>query len=149
MNIEYKHDMTSSLLIISSRYISPLLLVLSLIVLYRGHNLPGGGFIGGLIAASSVLLLAIAEGWGKTERGLPVQPMTLMAIGLGLAGVSGFFGIISGGVFMEGVWLPFVELPLLGKVKLGTPFLFDIGVYLVVIGFTLKCAHSLATEEEV
>jgi len=139
--------MTSSLLIISSRYISPLLLVLSLIVLYRGHNLPGGGFIGGLIAASSVLLLAIAQGWEKTEKRLPCQPMTLMAIGLALAGASGFIGIAFGGVFMQGVWLPFFELPLLGKVKLGTPLLFDVGVYLVVIGFTLKCAHALATEE--
>ncbi len=140
--------MISSLLIISSRYISPLLLVLSLIVLYRGHNLPGGGFIGGLIAASAILLLAIAEGWGKTERRLPIQPMTLMAIGLALAAGSGFFGMINGGMFMQGVWLPFFELPLLGKVKLGTPLLFDVGVYFVVIGFTLKCAHALATEGE-
>lgn len=140
--------MTSTLLIIASRYICPLLLVLSFIVLYRGHNLPGGGFIGGLIAASSVLLMAIAQGWDKTENRLPLQPMTLMAIGLAMAGASGFFGIAYGGAFMQGVWLPFFELPLLGKVKLGTPLLFDIGVYLVVIGFTLKCAHALATEEE-
>lgn len=139
--------MTSTLLIIASRYISPLLLMLSLIVLYRGHNLTGGGFIGGLIAAASVLLLAIAEGWDKTESRLPLQPMTLMTIGLAIAGVGGFIGIAYGGAFMQGIWLPFFELPLLGKVKLGTPLLFDIGVYLVVIGFTLKCAHALATEE--
>lgn len=140
--------MTSIILIISSRYISPLLVVLSLVVLYRGHNLPGGGFIGGLIAASAVLLLALAEGWERTERRLPIQPMWLMAIGLALAAGSGFFGLAAGGVFMQGVWLPFFEVPLLGKIKLGTPLLFDVGVYLVVIGFTLKCAHALATEEE-
>lgn len=94
--------MTSILLIISSRYISPLLLVLSLIVLYRGHNFPGGGFIGGLIATSSVLLLAIAQGGDKAENRLPLQPMTLMAIGLALAGVSGVISIAFGGVFMQG-----------------------------------------------
>jgi len=140
--------MTSTLLIISSRYITPLLLLLSLVVLYRGHNLPGGGFIGGLIAASAVLLLAISVGWHKTERRLPIQPMWLMVWGLAIAMGSGLFGLAAGGMFMQGVWLPFFELPILGKVKLGTPLLFDVGVYLVVIGFTLKCAHALATEKE-
>lgn len=139
--------MPSLLLLISSRFISPMLLILSLIVLYRGHNLPGGGFIGGLIAASAVLLIAIGDGWEKTERLLPIQSMPLMVIGLSLAIVSGLFGIAADGVFMQGVWLPFFELPLIGKVKLGTPLLFDVGVFLVVIGFTLKCAHALATED--
>lgn len=140
--------MNSVLISISSRHISPLLIVLSLIVLYRGHNLPGGGFIGGLIAASAILLLAIADGWNQTERRLFIQPLWLMIIGIAMAAASGFFGLFTGGVFMQGLWLPPFDLPLLGKVKLGTPLLFDIGVYFTVIGFTLKCAHALANENE-
>ena len=140
--------MNSVLLKISTRYLVPLLWILSIIVLYRGHNLPGGGFIGGLIGASAVLLMALAEGWGYTKSRFSYQPITIMMIGLAVAAASGFFGMAAGGVFLQGVWLPFFDAPLLGKVKLGTPLLFDVGVYFVVIGFTIKCAEALGTEGE-
>lgn len=140
--------MNSTLLNTATRYVGPLLLILSLVLLYRGHNLPGGGFIGGLMAASSVILLAYARGWSEAEKSLPIDPMVLMASGLLLAMLSGLPGILTGGAFMEGIWLPFFKAPLLGKVKLGTPLLFDIGVYLAVIGFTIKCALALGTHSE-
>jgi len=140
--------MYSALLVISSRYLFWLLMLLSLVVLYRGHNLPGGGFIGGLIAASAVLVVALSAGWEKAVTSLPVEPLTLIVVGLFTAIISAFIGPLSGIGFMEGVWMPFFDLPLLGKVKLGTPLLFDVGVYLTVIGFTLKCAHALGTEGE-
>jgi len=139
--------MPSAILEISSRYLSTLLFLLSLVMLYRGHNLPGGGFAGGLIAASAVLVLALAKGWDYAEKKLPVSPLTLIILGLATAIGSGFFAVIGGSAFMHGVWLPFFELPLLGKVKLGTPLVFDVGVYLVVVGFTVKCAHTLGTED--
>lgn len=140
--------MNSVLLKTATRYVGPLLLALSLTLLYRGHNLPGGGFIGGLMAASSIILLAYARGWVEVDEGLSIDPLMLMASGLLLAMLSGLPGILSGGAYMEGHWLPFFKVPLLGKVKLGTPLLFDIGVYLVVIGFTVKCALSLGTHNE-
>lgn len=140
--------MNSMLLNMAARYISPLLLTLSLILLYRGHNLPGGGFIGGLVAASAVILNAYSRGWTEVDKSLPIDPLFLMASGLALAMFSGLPGIFLGGVFMEGLWLPPFKVFLLGKVKLGTPLLFDIGVYLVVIGFTVKCALSLGTHNE-
>lgn len=140
--------MNSILLNTVTRYVGPLLLILSLMLLYRGHNFPGGGFIGGLMAASLVILLAYSKGWTETERSLPFDPLILMASGLALAMLSGLPGIFTGGAYMEGVWLPFFKAPLLGKVKLGTPLLFDIGVYLAVIGFTIKCALALGTHNE-
>lgn len=140
--------MYSALLVIASRYLYWLLLVLSLIVLYRGHNLPGGGFIGGLIAASAVLVVALSAGWDDADRLLPIRPLNLIVLGLSTAIVSAFIGPLTGAGFMEGVWLPFFDMPLLGKVKLGTPLLFDVGVYLTVIGFSLKCAQALGMEEE-
>ena len=140
--------MNSILLNTATRYVGPLLIILSLLLLYRGHNFPGGGFIGGLMAAASVILFAYARGWTETEKSLPIDPMVVMASGLTLAMLSGLPGILSGGVFMEGKWLPFFKAPLLGKVKLGTPLLFDIGVYLAVIGFTIKCALALGTHSE-
>ena len=137
--------MNSLLLNTATRYIIPLLLALSLVLLYRGHNLPGGGFIGGLMAASAVILRAYTCGWDGVEKRLLVDPLLLMTIGLAVAAISGFFGVFAGHPFMTGLWLPTFELPLLGKVKLGTPLLFDIGVYFGVIGFTLKCALALGT----
>ena len=140
--------MNSLLLNTAARYVGPLLFVLSLILLYRGHNLPGGGFIGGLMAASAVILNAYARGWSELEQNLSFDPLFLMASGLTLAMVSGLFGIFLGDAFMQGIWLPPFNLALVGKVKLGTPLLFDIGVYLVVVGFTVKCALSLGTYNE-
>jgi len=138
----------SVLLTAATRYVGPLLLVLSLMLLYRGHNLPGGGFIGGLMAAAAIILSAYARGWSEAEKRLPIEPLFLMASGLALAMVSGVIGIAFGDAYMQGLWLKPFSVPLVGKVKLGTPLLFDIGVYLVVIGFTVKCALALGTHNE-
>ena len=140
--------MNSVLLTTATRYVEPLLVILSLILLYRGHNLPGGGFIGGLMAASAVILFAYARGWFEAEKRLPIEPLFLVVLGLALAMMSGVVGIMFGDAYLQGLWLPPFELPLIGKVKLGTPLLFDIGVYLTVIGFTVKCALAFGTYNE-
>ena len=132
------------ILIQASRILFPTLLVLSLIVLYRGHNLPGGGFIGGLMAATAFILMGISRSMEQAKRGLRIDPVVLMAVGLLVALVSGLPGILAGAPFMTGQWLPGFSLPLIGKVHLGTPLVFDVGVYLVVIGFTLHTTFSLA-----
>jgi len=86
----------------------------------------------------------MAEGVPAARRSLRVEPLTLIALGLLLGGLSGFLGIFAGAPFLTGYWLPTFELPLMGSIHLGTPLLFDIGVYLAVIGFTLKSAFILA-----
>lgn len=125
----------------------PMLLVLSIIVLYRGHNLPGGGFIGGLIGASSALFamlygakVAAPGGWLRRNAGL------LTAVGLAIAVVSGLFGGLEGSPFLTGLWLPTFSLPLLGTVHLGTPLLFDVGVFMTVAGFTLCTVFALSAD---
>lgn len=131
----------------AARRIQPVMLIISFIVLIRGHNEPGGGFIGGLIAAGGYVLLALSVGSAKLHDSLPVSPPALMGFGLIAAIGSGFFALVNGGSFMEGQW---IELKILSdfKVKLGTPLLFDVGVYLVVIGFTLKVMIALMEEWE-
>jgi len=136
----------ATVLSIAARYLSPLLLGLSLVVLYRGHNLPGGGFIGGLIAASAWLLPALADGWERVEARWIMGPQQLIVLGLAVAFLSAVPAVFTGQPFFTGLWLPAWEAPLLGKVKLGTPLLFDLGVYLTVTGFTLRCALSLGKE---
>ena len=122
------------------------LVLLSLMVLYRGHNLPGGGFIGGLIAASGVLLVVLARGWHGIERTWWPNPLSLLATGLAVTVTSGGIGLVTGRDFLSALWLSSLQVPVLGIVKLGTPILFDLGVYLVVLGFTLKCAQALGEE---
>jgi multicomponent Na+:H+ antiporter subunit B len=135
--------MDSVILRTATRFLYPLLILLSLVVLYRGHNLPGGGFIGGLIAASAVMLRALAVGWDEIKASKILNPIALMQYGLIIASFSCLLSLVVGNVFLEAVWLPTWYLPLLGKVKLGTPIVFDIGVYMVVLGFALLCAKSL------
>lgn len=136
------------LLQVSTRLMCPALFVLSLIILYRGHNLPGGGFIGGLMAASSIIMLALAFGWASALKRVPMDPLIIMTIGMAVALISGLPGYISGDPFMAGRWLPAIEAPVIGKIKLGTPLLFDVGVYLTVLGFTVKCALAMGTHLE-
>jgi multicomponent Na+:H+ antiporter subunit B len=115
----------------TTRVLTPLLVAFSLFVLLRGHNEPGGGFIGGLLAVAGFALYALAFDDDAAKRLIRVPPRILAAVGLLLAAGSGCLAWLGGGVFLEGVWLP-VEFP--AELKLGTVLLFDIGVYLVVIG---------------
>lgn len=128
----------------ASRILFPALLLLSLVVLYRGHNLPGGGFIGGLLAATAFILVGLGDSMECAKAKLRIEPVKLMTLGLLVAIVSGLPGLLRGAAFMTGEWLPGFSLPLIGKVHLGTPLVFDIGVYMVVIGFALHTTFSLA-----
>ncbi len=135
--------MDSVILRTVTRFLYPLLIILSLVVLYRGHNLPGGGFIGGLIAASAVMLRVLAVGWDEIRASRFLKPLTLMQSGLILACLSALLGLLVKQILFKALWLPTWYLPVIGKLKLGTPILFDIGVYMVVLGFALLCAKSL------
>ncbi|WOO39881.1 MnhB domain-containing protein [Rubellicoccus peritrichatus] len=136
--------MNSFILSATGRMLFPWLIVLSLIVLYRGHNLPGGGFIGGLLGASAYIIYGLGESIEAARKRLRIDPVTLMAVGLTIAFVAGLPGLFMGAEFFTGEWLPGFSLPLLGKVHLGTPLVFDVGVYLTVIGFALHTTFSLA-----
>lgn len=137
--------MNSPLFRIAALQLSWPLVLVSLWILYRGHNLPGGGFIGGLVAASSFLLFDLA-GYGRPKRGIfSASPFTFLSIGLSIAVLSTLPGLLHGS-FMRGLWLPALELPVIGKVLIGTPFFFDVGVYFTVIGFIVLLADTLTDE---
>jgi multicomponent Na+:H+ antiporter subunit B len=121
----------------------PLLLLFSLFLLFRGHNDPGGGFVGGLSAAAGFALYALASGVAAARRLLHVHPRTLIAAGLLTALGSGLAGPAAGRPFMTGLWSA-VKIPVFGK--FGTPLLFDAGVYLVVVGVTTLIIFSLMEE---
>ena len=123
----------------AARLLTPLLLVFSVFLLLRGHNEPGGGFVGGLVAAAAFALYAIAFGVKRSRQALFVKPLTLLGAGLLLALFSGLPAVVLGQPFLTALWAP-------GSLPLGTPVLFDIGVFLVVTGVVLMMLFSLAEE---
>jgi len=135
--------MASLILNTAVTYLMPLLLLLSVYLLLHGHNVPGGGFVGGLVASASFALYAIAHGVEGARRQLHVEPRVLTALGLSTALASGVPALLVGRPFLSGLWSS-LQLPVLGKI--GTPVVFDIGVYLVVIGTTLTIIFSLAED---
>jgi len=134
--------MTSSILQTATRLLMPLLLLFAVFLLLRGHNQPGGGFVGGLVVAASFVLYSIAFGVDAARRALLVRSSTLLGIGLLVALVSGLPGVVLGQPFMTSVWTTIA----LGSTELGlgTPLVFDIGVFLSVIGVVLTIVFTLA-----
>lgn len=128
-----------------ARAMLPLLLVFSLFLLWRGHNEPGGGFTGGLVAAAGFALYAMAFQPRSVRRVIRVDLRTLMGAGLLCAAVAGIVGMAQGKPFMTGVWVSLYG-PDGVSVEIGTPFLFDVGVYLVVFSVTLSIILSKAEE---
>lgn len=135
--------MVSLILSTAARLVQPLLLLFSLFILVRGHNAPGGGFAGGLVAAIAFVLIVIAQDAESARQALRVNPRSLVAVGLLVAAASGVAGAIVEGEFLEAV---FFDLPALagGRLELSTPFFFDVGVYLTVIGVTLTIVFTLS-----
>ena len=126
-------------------YITSLMVLFSIFVLLRGHNEPGGGFIGGLIAASAFAIYGIACGVAPVRRALYFHPMAIAGSGLMLAVLAGLLSAVFDTQFMTGLWV-FPQI-LGGEVALSTPMFFDIGVYLVVVGGISSIALALEERE--
>lgn len=125
-----------------SRLLLPLMLLISVFVLVRGHNATGGGFVGGLLAAAAFALYSIAHGGAAARHILRVDPHALLGAGLLTALVSGLPALVKGQPLMAAQWAtPYI--PGLGTVDVGTPLLFDAGVYLVVLGVILTIFLTL------
>jgi multicomponent Na+:H+ antiporter subunit B len=140
-------NMQSLILRTAAHFLLPLLMLFSVFLLLRGHNEPGGGFIGGLVAAAAILLHLLAMDIKSARDVLHVDPRTLMGVGLALATLSAVPAAFLGQAFFTAQWLT-LNVPALGELKVGTVLLFDIGVYLVVIGAVLTIMLSLAEAED-
>jgi multicomponent Na+:H+ antiporter subunit B len=121
--------------------VTSLMVLFSIFVLLRGHNEPGGGFIGGLIAVSALAIYGIAFGVAAVRRAIVFHPLAIAGAGLLMAMLSGLVSIAAGVPFMTGLW---VYPSLLGvEMPLSTVMSFDIGVYLVVVGAITSIALAL------
>ena len=138
--------MTSIILRTATRPLSALILLYSVYLLVRGHDEPGGGFIGGLVAGGAFALYLLANGLAAAREAMRLPPGVLVGGGLLLAALSGVPGLLRGQGYLTGQW-PKVRLPVVGSLPIGTPFAFDLGVYLLVAGMTITIVLALAEEE--
>ncbi|MDX1634223.1 MAG: monovalent cation/H+ antiporter subunit A [Marinobacter sp.] len=125
-----------------ARPLLPLALMVSVYIFLRGHNLPGGGFIAGLITAVALILQYIANGMLWTQDRLPLRYPAMLGLGVLIATLTGVGSFFYGYPFLTSDFT-YVTLPVVGKFELATALLFDLGVFLTVVGATLLIVVSL------
>jgi multicomponent Na+:H+ antiporter subunit B len=132
------------------RTIAPIITVVmiafSVFIMLRGHNEPGGGFIGGLIAASAVAIYGIAAGPAAVRQALKADPMAFAGFGVVLAGLSGLLSLPFELPFLTGLWSLFYLDG--AEIAISTPMVFDMGVYFAVFGTISAIALALEDDEE-
>jgi multisubunit Na+/H+ antiporter MnhB subunit len=133
--------MQSVILKTATRLMVGLIVIFAVYLLLRGHHEPGGGFSAALVASTAFALFSIAEGPAKVRRAIRLKPATIAMIGLALAVAAGLPAVFFSRPYLTGIWWK------LGKnLYLGTPIIFDVGVFLAVLGAIL--AIVLALEED-
>jgi multicomponent Na+:H+ antiporter subunit B len=136
---------SSSILRTAARVLMPLLIILAVFLLLRGHDEPGGGFVAGLVIAIAFVLLLLADGVAAARSALLISPpRRLLGIGLLVALASALIPVLLGRPFLTACWMAIG--PPEWELKVGTPLLFDIGVCLVVIGVVLTMIFNLAED---
>lgn len=139
--------MNSIILQVGTRYLAGILILFSLYMLLRGHNEPGGGFIGGLIGSTGFILYALACGTAQARAALHIMPQNIAVAGLGIALLAGIAAALFGDALFTGQWLFLNTTEDSKGLPLSTVLIFDIGVYLVVFGAILSIVFAM--EEEI
>lgn len=134
--------MRSVILKTATRLMVGLIMIFAFYLLLRGHHEPGGGFAAALLAGTGFALFAIAEGPAKVRAAIRLRPTLIGMPGLALAALSGLPAVIAGKPFLTGTWW---TLGSAGgsQLVIGTPLLFDIGVFLAVLGAILSIILGL------
>jgi multicomponent Na+:H+ antiporter subunit A len=122
-------------------------LLLSVFLLVAGHNAPGGGFVGGLVAGAAFVLRDVAGDFAPATRETRVEPETLLGAGLLIAVSTGIVAVVAGGELLESAKLT-LHLPLFAQTKVTSALAFDVGVFLIVVGVVLTIVERLAEEPE-
>jgi multicomponent Na+:H+ antiporter subunit A len=130
---------------VSVRIVFYAVLMMSLWLLFAGHNQPGGGFVGGLLAGSAITLRFIAGGIEEVRGRSPFRPWTVLGSGLLLATTTASLPLLTGGSVLE-VGYATLDVPAIGEVSLSSALAFDTGVYLAVIGMVLMAFEAFGSD---
>jgi multicomponent Na+:H+ antiporter subunit A len=133
---------------VAVRLVFPAVMVGSLYLLFAGHNQPGGGFVGGIVAGAAVALRYVAGGIDDVRSLSRARPWTVLGAGLLVSAVTAAMPLLFGGAVLEAALVE-GDLPLLGHVKVGSALAFDVGVYLVVLGLVLMVFESFGDDPRV
>jgi multicomponent K+:H+ antiporter subunit A len=139
-------DAHPMILAVAARVLLPLALTAGLYIFLRGHNLPGGGFIAGLVVAIAFIMQYMASGQAWAQERARINPQALIGIGVILAGITGLGAWLFGFPFLTSTY-GHVDLPVVGQVELTSVIAFDAGVFLTVVGTTLLALASIAAVE--
>jgi multisubunit Na+/H+ antiporter MnhB subunit len=125
--------------------ITPIVLLFSIFLTLRGHNAPGGGFSGGLVMGSAVILRYLAAGPAGI-RSLRIDPIALIGAGLALAVGVGLASLFDGSFLESTIWKS--DVPVIGEVKIVSSSLFDIGVHILVVGVVMAIIVAFAEADD-
>ncbi|MEV4900245.1 Na+/H+ antiporter subunit A [Citricoccus sp. NPDC055426] len=128
-----------------TRLVFHVIILLSIYLLLAGHNTPGGGFAGGLIAGLALTIRYLAGGRYELEQAMPIPAGVLLGSGLAVASLTGMAPLFFGGQVFQSAIIEF-SLPVFGDIKFVSSTIFDIGVYLVVVGLVIDVLRSLGSE---
>lgn len=131
---------------VSVRVVFPAVILGSLWLLLAGHNQPGGGFVGGIVAGAAVALRYVAGGIDEVRGLFPLAPWSVLGAGLLVAGTTALVPLLLGDAVLEAAAVE-GTLPVLGDVKVTSALVFDVGVYLVVVGLVLMVFESFGEED--
>ncbi len=131
-----------------SRTIVPTIVAVSMFMLVVGHDAPGGGFIGGLLAGAALLVVYLAGGNASVQRLIPVEPRLLIGSGIAIAVATATLGLVFGSAFLDAGKLT-VDVWLFGTISVGSALLFDLGVYLIVVGLVATVLLELGASRPV
>lgn len=138
---------TPSLILTTSvKLLYPSLTVLGLYFLFAGHNLPGGGFVGGLLVAAAISLRYVAGGREAAVSSLPVPPHVLLGSGLLISAGTALTPVLLGGSVLEHGEIAF-DWPFFGSFKVTSTVVFDIGVLFIVVGLILMAIQALGDSD--
>lgn len=130
----------------ATKVVTFIILMFAVHIFFAGHYTPGGGFVGGLLTTSAIVLLMLAFDLETVKKILPINYVTMTAIGLLLALATAAASIIFDVPFFTHAY-DYYNLPLFGNTSLHSALLFDIGVYLVVVGVTMTIIQTIGEDE--
>lgn len=128
-----------------TRLVFPLMMMFSVYLLMAGHNHPGGGFAGGLVAGLALTLRYLAGGRYELTEAAPIQAGLVLGVGMATAVLAGVLPVLFGGAVFQTITVV-KDLPILGETHFPSAIVFDVGVYLVVIGVVLDFLRSLGSQ---
>ena len=121
------------------------ILVLSVYFLFAGHNQPGGGFVGGLVAGAAIALRYVAGGADEVRVAMPLRAQTMLGLGLLIASATAVVPIMTGNAVLDHAYVE-TSLGAIGEIKVTSALPFDIGVYLVVLGLIMMMFEAFGDE---